>query len=67
MADISKVTLPNNSAYNLKDSTARTDIGTLSNLYTEEKSSLVGAINEVCSIIWDINDALEEVLGNADG
>lgn len=62
MADISKINLPNSSVYDLKDSAARADIGTLSSLTTTAKTNLVAAINEINGTIGDINTMLEEVL-----
>lgn len=46
MGDISKFNL-NGSDINVKDTTARTNIGDLISLTTTDKTSLVGAINEV--------------------
>lgn len=57
MSDISKIN-PNGTEYNLKDATARTNIGNLSNLETTEKTNLVGAINEVKSGLIDVNSNL---------
>lgn len=48
MSDISKIN-PNGTEYNLKDATARTNIGNLSNLDTTEKTDLVSAVNELKS------------------
>lgn len=42
--------------YKIKDSEARTDIGDLTNLNTTEKSSVVGAINEVDDKVNDIGN-----------
>lgn len=48
MADISKLSPDGGTTeYNIKDSTARTNIGDLSELETTDKSDLVSAINEV--------------------
>lgn len=48
MADISKLSPDGGTTeYNIKDSTARTNIGDLSELDTTTKSDLVSAINEV--------------------
>ena len=48
MADISKLSPDGGTTeYNLKDSTARANIGDLSELETTDKSDLVSAINEV--------------------
>ena len=46
MSDISKFNL-NGSDINVKDTTARGNIGDLTSLTTTDKTSLVGAINEV--------------------
>ena len=46
----------------VEDNIARTNIGTLSNLPTEDKSSVVNAINEIClsvGIMGDLLDSLE--------
>ena len=48
MADISKLSPDGGTTeYDIKDSTARTSIGDLSELETTDKSDLVSAINEV--------------------
>lgn len=48
MADISKISPDGGTTeYNVKDVTARTNIGDLSELETTDKSDLVSAINEV--------------------
>lgn len=46
MSDISKIN-PDGTEYNLKDATARTNIGNLASLHTTEKNDAVSAINEV--------------------
>ena len=46
MADISKIQILDGT-YDVKDSVARSNIGTLSNLNTSNKTNLVNAINEV--------------------
>ena len=46
MADISKIQILDGT-YNVKDATARNNIGTLSNLNTSDKSNLVNAINSM--------------------
>lgn len=45
--------------------TANTNIGTMANLETTEKSSLVGAINELFSVISDFNLTTFETYNNA--
>ena len=55
MSDISKIN-PNGTEYNLKDTTARTNIGNLSNLNTTDKSSLVNATNEIKSDLTNLNN-----------
>ena len=53
MADISKIKTED-VTYDIKDSTARTNIGDLASLTTSEKSNLVGAINEINTVQNDI-------------
>lgn len=50
MADVSKFQI-GESQINVKDSTARASIGTLSSLTTTEKTNLVAAINELDAAI----------------
>lgn len=59
MADISKIKPNAESAeFNLKDAAARTNIGDLTNLETENKEDLVSAINE---IIANFQDGVDDV------
>ncbi len=46
MPDISKIMLPDGVLYDVKDASARSQIGDTANLQTNDKSSLVNAINE---------------------
>lgn len=50
MADCSVFTIKGNT-FNVKDAVARTTIGTMSNLVTQHKTTVVEAINEVHSDI----------------
>lgn len=50
MGDFTKL-----NGYDVKDSEARTNIGTLTSLNTNEKSNLVGSINEVNTLVNKFN------------
>lgn len=50
MADCSVFTIKGNT-FNVKDATARTQLGNLSSLTTTDKTSVVAAVNEVKSDI----------------
>ena len=63
MADISKLSPDGGTTeYDIKDSTARANIGDLSELETTDKSDLVSAINEVIQSDCDVTG----VKGNAE-
>lgn len=69
MSDISKIN-SNGTEYNLKDATARTNIGNLSNLETTEKTDLVSAVNELKSGLTNLVKSAEftvttDATGNA--